>query len=149
MDRVRAKIFLVAIFFIWLGLLYPIKEVVLFLALAAIASKSGKVWNKNFWMISDYAVAFVFGAFHKTTVSSEIGKMAEQAEARIIITGNKERSIFFVERVVNKIFEAAADQKNHCRASIETEDLHTVTPTTATIGVSLYVAFYYYYMFLI
>jgi hypothetical protein len=149
MDKVRAKIFLVAIFFVWLGLLYPIKEVVLLLAIAAITSKSGKVWNKNFWMISDYAVAFVFGAFHKTTVSSEIGVMSQEAEARIAITGNKERSIFFVERVVNKIFEAAVGQLNHCRASIETEDLHTVTPVTATIGVSIYAIFYYYYLFLI
>lgn len=149
MDKFKAKVWLVLIFLIWLGILYPIKEVVLLLAIASLVSKTGKEWNKNFWMISDYAVAFVLGAYHKTTVSSEIGRLAIQAQARIIITGNHERSIFFVERVVNKLWKEIFGQDNHCRASIEPEDLHTITPKKAAIGTALFIAFYYYYAVLI
>ena len=125
MSWVKAIFILLMIGTIWLAL------IILLSALHLVVWLSDKFfssrWSLSLFLAEDHLVNACMGGHFKTTISAEVGKMQTMGSS----TGTN------VARVINKIFYLATKdrvQKDHCRVSMELNDIYVFSPRRAIAG---------------
>lgn len=78
----------------------------------------------------DQLINTFLGGYWKTTISSEIGGNAIKGSGTALK----------MERVVNWIFKFTVNQDNHCRVSIEPDDIHGTPPIVRAVALTGYIA---------
>ncbi len=116
MKQLTAVMALVLVALVWLAetLLTPVGWYRL--AITIIAQRYRKVRGYAFdlWIASDQHINAVFGGTPDTTISGRVGHYAMQGRAGYIVA----------ERIIDMLFYIAVRQKNHCRSSIESDEIH-------------------------
>lgn len=109
--------------------------ILLFLPLHIIATTSGFFlsirWSYSLFIAEDHLVNVIMGGHFLTTVSAEIGNMQTNGSR----TGKN------VAKVVNWLFykfTGDPKQKDHCRISIEPNDIFVFSPRRSILGTLLF-----------
>ncbi|MGJ8680523.1 hypothetical protein [Paraglaciecola sp.] len=131
MAWIKAIVFLLVIFVMWLALLVIEFASLLIAASPALTGdKDFQRFVKSVLLAEDQLVNRFLGGYWKTTISSEIGAYA--------IAGSE--TALRMEIVVNWIFYVTVKQVNHCRASIESDDLHFTPPKVRAVALVGYIS---------
>lgn len=122
MKWFKAKLFLILIALVWGALIYTVWPLQLALTvIGALPIKALRDLRYRFWIWQDNGVN-VLVSFIATgeagnpdvTVSSKVGMMSEQGS----------RTARYVEIVIDWLFLVAVGQRDHCKVSIERDEIH-------------------------
>ena len=116
MDNLKAKLFLLGIALVWFLLIVGTWRgwYQTIITLLAIPFKGLRGYRYSLWIQQDQDVNTIFKGNPDVTVSSKLGYLSEQ--------GSKTATL--MARVVDKMFLIAVGQEDHCRSSIERDEVH-------------------------
>lgn len=118
MARIKAKLFLLAIFVVWAALLLATWRGwwQIFITLLAAVFKHPKLRRYRYalWIAQDQDVNVIFGGNPDITVSSKVGYMSARGS----------QTAKYMEKTIDWLFYIAVGQENHCAASIEAQEQH-------------------------
>lgn len=106
--------FLISVSVIWMFLILLMLPYQLPLTIGAIWFKSWRPHRYDFWIWQDQGVNMLHQGNPDITVSSRVGYLAEKGS----------KTALGMEKVIDYIFYKAIRQENHCRVSIERDEIH-------------------------
>jgi hypothetical protein len=116
MKQITAVMTLILVALAWIveTLLTPVGWYRLAITILSQPFRRFRGYAFDLWIASDQHINAVFGGAPDTTISGRVGHYAMQGRAGYIVA----------ERIIDMLFYIAVRQKNHCRSSIESDEIH-------------------------
>ena len=133
MHTIKAKIFLMLIALNW-GSLILLMLPLLLIALVYDKMREGIQWVYSLLLAQDHLTNAIMGGHFLTTISSLLGHLRQQGSS----TGKVAADF------VDKLFELAIGQNNHCTLAMEESDIYQFSASRAILGsICYYVSLYF------